>query len=78
MFHSAKSLRTPSNMFIVNLAICDFIMMSKTPVFIYNSFLRGFALGIMGCKIYGILGTVSDFSINGCERLIIKIFLSNS
>lgn len=56
---SAKSLRTPSNVFVVNLAICDFIMMVKTPIFIYNSFNRGFALGIMGCKIFGILGTVS-------------------
>jgi len=40
VFTAAKSLRTPSNVFIINLAICDFIMMSKTPIFIYNSFNR--------------------------------------
>jgi r-opsin len=59
VFTCAKSLRSASNVFVVNLAICDFIMMSKTPIFIYNSFSRGFATGILGCKIFGVLGTVS-------------------
>jgi r-opsin len=59
VFTAAKSLRSASNVFVVNLAICDFIMMSKTPIFIYNSFSRGFATGILGCKIFGVLGTVS-------------------
>jgi r-opsin len=59
VFTAAKTLRTASNVFVVNLAICDFVMMSKTPIFIYNSFSRGFATGILGCKIFGILGTVS-------------------
>ncbi|XP_055910019.1 opsin Rh3 isoform X3 [Eupeodes corollae] len=57
VFCSAKSLRTPSNMFVINLAICDFFMMSKTPVFIWNSFRCGFAMGHMGCQIYGIIGS---------------------
>lgn len=48
VFSSAKSLQTPSNIFVVNLAICDFLMMVKTPIFIYNSFNRGFASGIVG------------------------------
>jgi r-opsin len=56
---SAKSLRTPSNVFIVNLAICDFVMMAKTPIFIYNSFNRGFATGVLGCKIFALLGSFS-------------------
>ncbi|XP_070490337.1 opsin, ultraviolet-sensitive-like [Chironomus tepperi] len=59
VFTAVKSLRTPSNVFIVNLAICDFVMMVKTPIFIYNSFHRGFASGILGCKIFALLGSFS-------------------
>nr|QWV42691.1 ultraviolet sensitive opsin [Epicauta chinensis] len=59
IFTTSKSLRTASNMFVVNLAIFDFIMMLKTPVFIYNSFYRGFALGHMGCQVFGLMGAIS-------------------
>lgn len=59
VFYSAKSLRTPSNIFVVNLAICDFIMMLKSPVFIYNSFHQGFAAGIQGCRIFGVMGSIT-------------------
>jgi len=59
VFTCAKSLRTASNVFVINLAICDFVMMLKTPIFIYNSFNRGYALGTLGCKIFGVMGTVS-------------------
>ncbi|XP_034249735.1 opsin, ultraviolet-sensitive isoform X2 [Thrips palmi] len=38
IFLTSKNLRTPSNIFVVNLALCDFVMMLKTPIFIYNSF----------------------------------------
>lgn len=58
-FFSAKALRTPSNVFVVNLAFCDFMMMTKTPIFIYNSFNRGYALGRMGCQIFAIAGSLS-------------------
>uniref|UniRef100_A0A336MFJ1 CSON000938 protein n=1 Tax=Culicoides sonorensis TaxID=179676 RepID=A0A336MFJ1_CULSO len=69
VFSSAKSLRTPSNTFVVNLAICDFVMMLKTPIFIYNSFTRGFTLGNMGCQIFGVMGTLSGIgasTTNAC------------
>nr|APY20525.1 ultraviolet sensitive opsin [Chrysis viridula] len=59
IFCAAKSLRTPSNMFVVNLAICDFFMMIKTPIFIYNSFHTGFALGNLGCQIFGTIGSLT-------------------
>nr|QWV42629.1 ultraviolet sensitive opsin [Anaspis rufa] len=59
IFSSAKSLRTASNMFVVNLAICDFFMMVKAPIFIYNSFHRGFALGFFGCQIFAFIGSLS-------------------
>ena len=56
---SAKSLRTPSNVFVVNLAFCDFIMMLKTPIFIYNSFNHGYALGSLGCQVFALMGSFS-------------------
>nr|QWV42625.1 ultraviolet sensitive opsin [Anthrenus lepidus] len=69
IFSFAKSLRTPSNMFVVNLAFCDFMMMIKTPIFIYNSFQRGFALGFTGCQIFAFLGSLSGIgasTTNAC------------
>ncbi|KAK9878779.1 hypothetical protein WA026_022192 [Henosepilachna vigintioctopunctata] len=59
VFSAAKSLRTASNMFVVNLAFCDFMMMLKTPIFIYNSFYRGFALGHLGCQVFALMGSLS-------------------
>nr|APY20510.1 ultraviolet sensitive opsin [Macrosiagon limbatum] len=59
IFTSAKALRTASNMFVVNLAFCDFLMMIKTPIFIYNSFQRGYALGHLGCQIFAFMGSLS-------------------
>lgn len=46
-------------MFVVNLAICDFFMMVKTPLFIYNSFNRGFATGHLGCQIFAFIGSLT-------------------
>nr|WCQ76399.1 ultraviolet sensitive opsin 2 [Notolioon sp. CRS 2022] len=59
IFSSAKTLRTPSNMFVVNLAFCDFIMFMSNPIFIYNSFNRGYASGHLGCQIYAFVGSLS-------------------
>lgn len=56
---SAKSLRTSSNIFVINLAVCDFLMMSKVPVLIYNSFHHGMALGPLWCEIYGLIGSIA-------------------
>ncbi|KAJ8943599.1 hypothetical protein NQ318_006601 [Aromia moschata] len=69
IFTTAKSLHTPSNMFVVNLAFCDFMMMLKSPVFIYNSFNFGFASGAVGCRIFGTMGALSGIgagTTNAC------------
>ncbi|XP_061395147.1 opsin Rh3 [Musca vetustissima] len=70
VFSAAKSLRTPSNILVINLAICDFFMMSKTPIFIYNSFKRGFALGNLGCQIYGIIGSYTGIGASCTNAFI--------
>nr|ART30090.1 opsin [Heliconius sara] len=59
IFATSKSLRTSSNLLILNLAIFDFIMMAKAPIFIYNSAMRGFATGALGCQIFSVMGAYS-------------------
>lgn len=59
IFLGCKSLRTPSNMFIVSLACTDFIMMAKTPIFIVNSFGAGPVTSLYWCRVYGVLGAIS-------------------
>nr|ART29954.1 opsin [Heliconius eleuchia primularis] len=59
IFATTKSLRTSSNLLILNLAIFDFIMMAKAPIFIYNSAMRGFAIGSLGCQIFSVMGAYS-------------------
>jgi len=70
VFSTAKSLRTPSNTFVVNLAICDFIMMLKTPIFIYQSFTRGFTLGWLGCQIFSVMGVLSGIGASATNVCI--------
>lgn len=54
-----KSLRSPSNMFIVNLAIFDFCMMIEMPLLLYNSFYQKIVGGEMACIVYAVLGSFS-------------------
>ncbi|XP_053603281.1 opsin Rh3-like isoform X2 [Plodia interpunctella] len=56
MYIRCRSLRTPGNILVANLALSDFLMLAKTPVFIFNSFHLGPALGKTGCIIYGFVG----------------------
>jgi r-opsin len=56
IFSTTKELKTASNVLIMNLAICDFIMMIKNPVFIYNSFNLGPVFGKTGCHIFALMG----------------------
>nr|BAQ54874.1 opsin, short-wavelength sensitive type [Anax parthenope] len=58
-FFTTKSLRTPSNSFVVNLAIFDTLMMSKLPAFVINSIVEGQYFGKLGCDIYGLVGSYS-------------------
>ncbi|XP_063360335.1 opsin, ultraviolet-sensitive-like [Cydia amplana] len=56
MYFRCRTLRTPGNILVANLALSDFFMLAKTPVFIFNSFNLGPALGKTGCVIYGFVG----------------------
>nr|APY20668.1 ultraviolet sensitive opsin 1 [Steraspis amplipennis] len=70
IFLTSKSLRTPSNMFIVNLAFCDFVMMMESPFFVYNAFNKGYATGHIGCQIFAALGTISGIGAGATNACI--------
>lgn len=52
---SSKKLLTPANILLVNLAFSDLLIILMIPIFIYNSFLQGPAIGGFGkeaCYMY--------------------------
>lgn len=57
-YFRSKSLRTPSNIFVINLALCDFVMMAKAPIFIYGSVQRSYQ-GHFLCQAFALGGTIS-------------------
>lgn len=59
IFTTSKSLRTPSNLFVINLALFDLVMMVEMPMLIVNSFLERVIGWELGCDIYAALGSVS-------------------
>lgn len=84
VFMGTKNLRTPSNMFIVNLAFSDLCMYitQALPLFINTLYSSTWMYGALGCKVYacvgGIFGTVSIGSmlVIGYDRwnVIVKGF----
>nr|WCQ76403.1 long wavelength sensitive opsin 2 [Agrilus zanthoxylumi] len=65
IFSSTKSLRTPSNLLVVNLAFSDFSMMfTMSPPMVINCYYETWVLGPLMCEIYGMLG-----SLFGCTSI---------
>jgi len=65
IFTSTKSLRTPSNLLVVNLAVSDFMMMvSMSPAMVINCYYETWVLGPFMCEIYGLCG-----SLFGCASI---------
>ena len=60
-----QSLKTPTNMLIVNLAFSDFCMMAfMMPTMAANCFAETWILGPLMCEIYGMAG-----SLFGCVSI---------
>nr|XP_046233985.1 melanopsin-A-like [Scatophagus argus] len=58
-FCRSRSLRTPSNIFIINLAITDFLMcFTQTPTFFTNSMHKRWIFGKKGCELYAFCGAL--------------------
>ncbi|XP_068618265.1 opsin-3 [Battus philenor] len=59
IFSTSKSLRSASNMFVINLAVFDLMMMLEMPLLIVNSFYQ-YPIGYqLGCDVYAVLGSIS-------------------
>ncbi|XP_045925457.1 melanopsin-A-like [Micropterus dolomieu] len=58
-FCRSRSLRTPSNIFIINLAVTDFFMcLTQTPTFFINSMHKRWIFGKKGCEVYAFCGAL--------------------
>ncbi|XP_033881642.1 melanopsin-A isoform X2 [Acipenser ruthenus] len=58
-FSRCKSLRTPANMFIINLAITDFLMsVTQAPIFFTTSLHKRWIFGEKGCELYAFCGAL--------------------
>nr|XP_033341648.1 rhodopsin, long-wavelength-like [Megalopta genalis] len=58
IFLTTKSLRTPSNLFVINLAISDFFMMVvMSPPMVVNCYYETWVLGPLFCEIYAMAGS---------------------
>jgi len=60
IFLKVKTLRTPTNMFVVNLAFSDLCMMTTQglPVAINMFISRYWAFGVLACRVYACLGAI--------------------
>lgn len=65
VFCTTKSLRTPSNLLVVNLAFSDFLMMVvMSPPMVINCYYETWVLGPMMCDLYACCG-----SLFGCTSI---------
>jgi r-opsin len=65
VFTSTKSLRTPSNLFVVNLAFSDFLMMfTMGPAMVISCYHETWTFGPLACQLYAAAG-----SLFGCASI---------
>lgn len=72
IFTKVKSLRTPSNIFVINLALSDLVMMTTMgPTVTVNVFMqRYWSWGVFGCKLYGFVGAIC-----GCSSICTMVVI---
>ncbi|XP_063290784.1 melanopsin isoform X2 [Pelobates fuscus] len=69
-FCRSRSLRSPANMFIINLAISDFFMsVTQAPVFFATSLHKRWIFGEKGCELYAFCGAL--FGITSMITLMV-------
>nr|BDI63179.1 GQ-rhodopsin 1 [Peronia verruculata] len=74
IFGTTKTLRTPSNMFIVNLSMSDFIfsIIQGFPLMTISCFTRRWIFGKVACELYGLVGGIFGLmSINTLAAIAI-------
>ncbi|XP_051473145.1 melanopsin isoform X2 [Apus apus] len=69
-FCRSRSLQTPANVFIINLAVSDFLMsVTQSPVFFANSLHKRWIFGEKGCELYAFCGAL--FGITSMITLMV-------
>merc|ERR1712180_66635 len=72
VFMNTKSLRSPANLLVVNLAASDFIMISfMFPPMVINCYYHTWAFSPFFCELYGCIG-----SVMGCVSIITMVFIT--
>ena len=72
VFMNTKSLRSPANLLVVNLAASDFFMMcTQFPPMIVNCYHHTWVFSAFFCQVYGFLG-----SLFGCCSIWTMIFIT--
>jgi len=72
VFMNTKSLRTPANLLVVNLALSDFLMMfTMFPPMVYNCYAGTWSFSGFFCEIYGFLG-----NLFGCISIWTMFFIT--
>ncbi|XP_065090229.1 opsin-1-like [Ochlerotatus camptorhynchus] len=65
IFTNTRTLRTPSNLLVVNLAFSDFLMMfTMGPPMVINCYNETWVFGPLACQVYGMFG-----SLFGCVSI---------
>jgi len=72
VFMNTKSLRSPANMFVVNLALSDFLMMFfMFPPMVISCYWHTWTLGAFFCEVYAFLG-----SLFGCVSIYSMVWIT--
>jgi len=72
VFMNTKTLRSPANLLVVNLAINDFIMITcMFPPMVVNCYYQTWAFSAFACELYGFIG-----SLCGCNSICTMIFIT--
>lgn len=72
VFMNTKSLRSPANLLVVNLAFSDFFMMCiEFPPMLVNCYYRTWSFSALFCQIYGFFG-----SFLGCCSIWTMVFIT--
>nr|QKY89066.1 Rhabdomeric opsin [Chaetopleura apiculata] len=78
IFSRTKSLRTPANMFVVNLAISDltFSAVNGFPLYTISAFNKKWIFGKAACELYGLVGGIFGLmSINTMAMIALDRYL---
>ncbi|XP_013166631.1 PREDICTED: opsin-1-like [Papilio xuthus] len=63
IFTTTKSLKTPSNLLVVNLAVSDLLMMiAMSPAMVISCYYETWVFGPFGCELYASTGSIFGFA----------------